>query len=162
MQILMNENNRSFYPSNMFEFIHHPEYGCCDLKGLIAYYYPIHHVPIPNFIHKISLQASNMNWLVEDKGWIHHRMYLSHCNRSFVSFIKPQHTWDVGYIVSNIFFWSFMFLFRINKGYKNLKNLKKKHSFKFQIQRKICTKIAYAKVTTQHSPRPHGKACSII
>jgi hypothetical protein len=31
---LMNENNKSFYPSNMFEFIHHPEYGCHDLKGL--------------------------------------------------------------------------------------------------------------------------------
>jgi hypothetical protein len=30
----MNENNKSFYPSNMFEFIHHPEYGCHDLKGL--------------------------------------------------------------------------------------------------------------------------------
>jgi hypothetical protein len=24
-------NNKSFYPSNMFEFIHHPEYGCHDL-----------------------------------------------------------------------------------------------------------------------------------
>jgi hypothetical protein len=34
IQILMNENNKSFYPSNMFEFIHHPEYGCHDLKGL--------------------------------------------------------------------------------------------------------------------------------
>ena len=30
----MNENNKSFYPSDMFEFIHHPEYGCCNLKGL--------------------------------------------------------------------------------------------------------------------------------
>jgi hypothetical protein len=30
----MNENNKSFYPSDMFEFIHHPEYGCRDLKGL--------------------------------------------------------------------------------------------------------------------------------
>jgi hypothetical protein len=30
----MNENNKSFYPSKMFEFIHHPEYGCRDLKGL--------------------------------------------------------------------------------------------------------------------------------
>jgi hypothetical protein len=30
----MNENNKSFYPSNMFEFIYHPEYGCRDLKGL--------------------------------------------------------------------------------------------------------------------------------
>jgi hypothetical protein len=30
----MNENNKSFYPSTMFEFIHHPEYGCRDLKGL--------------------------------------------------------------------------------------------------------------------------------
>jgi hypothetical protein len=28
----MNENNKFFYPSDMFEFIHHPEYGC--LKGL--------------------------------------------------------------------------------------------------------------------------------
>jgi hypothetical protein len=34
IQILMNENNKSFYPSNMFEFIHHPEYGCRSLKGL--------------------------------------------------------------------------------------------------------------------------------
>jgi hypothetical protein len=33
----MNENNKSFYPSDMFEFIHHPEYGCRDLKGLISY-----------------------------------------------------------------------------------------------------------------------------
>jgi hypothetical protein len=23
----MNENNKSFYPSNMFESIHHPKYG---------------------------------------------------------------------------------------------------------------------------------------
>jgi hypothetical protein len=30
----MYENDKSFYPSNMFEIIHHPEYGCCDLKGL--------------------------------------------------------------------------------------------------------------------------------
>jgi hypothetical protein len=34
MQILMNENNKSFYPLTMFEFIHHPKYGCRDLKGL--------------------------------------------------------------------------------------------------------------------------------
>jgi hypothetical protein len=34
----MNENNKSFYPSNMFEFIHHPEYGCRDLKGLILFF----------------------------------------------------------------------------------------------------------------------------
>jgi hypothetical protein len=32
----MNENKKSFYPSDMFEFIHHPEYGCHDLKGLIT------------------------------------------------------------------------------------------------------------------------------
>jgi hypothetical protein len=30
----MNENNKSFYPSYMFEFIHHPKYGCRNLKGL--------------------------------------------------------------------------------------------------------------------------------
>jgi hypothetical protein len=30
----MNENNKSFYPLDMFDFIHHPEYGCRDLKGL--------------------------------------------------------------------------------------------------------------------------------
>jgi hypothetical protein len=30
----MNENNKSFYPSDMFEFIHHPEYGCRNLKEL--------------------------------------------------------------------------------------------------------------------------------
>jgi hypothetical protein len=30
----MNENNKSFYTSDMFEFIHHLEYGCSDLKGL--------------------------------------------------------------------------------------------------------------------------------
>jgi hypothetical protein len=29
----MNENNKS-YPSDMFEIIHHLEYGCHDLKGL--------------------------------------------------------------------------------------------------------------------------------
>jgi hypothetical protein len=29
----MNEN-KSFYPLDMFEFIHHPEYGCHELKGL--------------------------------------------------------------------------------------------------------------------------------
>jgi hypothetical protein len=34
MQTLMNENNKSFYPSDMFKFIHHLEYGCHDLKGL--------------------------------------------------------------------------------------------------------------------------------
>jgi hypothetical protein len=32
----MNENNKSFYPLDMFEFIHHPNYGCRNLKGLIA------------------------------------------------------------------------------------------------------------------------------
>jgi hypothetical protein len=31
----MNESNKSFYPSDMFEFIHHPKYGCHDLKGLM-------------------------------------------------------------------------------------------------------------------------------
>jgi hypothetical protein len=30
----MKDYNKSFYPSDMFEFIHHPKYGCCDLKGL--------------------------------------------------------------------------------------------------------------------------------
>jgi hypothetical protein len=30
----MNENNKCFYPSDMFEFIHHLEHGCPDLKGL--------------------------------------------------------------------------------------------------------------------------------
>jgi hypothetical protein len=30
----MNGNNKSFYPSDMFEFIHHPEYGCRHLKEL--------------------------------------------------------------------------------------------------------------------------------
>ena len=42
IQILMNENNKSFYLSDMFEFIHHPKYGCCDLEGLmchLTYYY---------------------------------------------------------------------------------------------------------------------------
>jgi hypothetical protein len=34
MQILMDENNKSFYPLDMFEFIHHLEYGCRDLKRL--------------------------------------------------------------------------------------------------------------------------------
>jgi hypothetical protein len=33
----MNENNKSFYPLNIFEFIHHPEYGCLDLKGLSTF-----------------------------------------------------------------------------------------------------------------------------
>jgi hypothetical protein len=33
----MNENNKSSYPSYMFEFIHHPEYGCHNLKGLKMY-----------------------------------------------------------------------------------------------------------------------------
>jgi hypothetical protein len=32
----MIENNKSFYPSDLFEFIHHPEYGCGNLKGLIT------------------------------------------------------------------------------------------------------------------------------
>jgi hypothetical protein len=31
IQILMIENNKSFYPSNMFEFIYHQEYGCRNL-----------------------------------------------------------------------------------------------------------------------------------
>jgi hypothetical protein len=31
----MNENNKSFYTLNMFEFIYHPEYGCRNLKGLM-------------------------------------------------------------------------------------------------------------------------------
>jgi hypothetical protein len=30
----MNENNKSFYPSYIFEFIHHPDYRCRNLKGL--------------------------------------------------------------------------------------------------------------------------------
>jgi hypothetical protein len=34
----MNENNNAFYPSYMFEFIHHPEYGCHDLKGLNTWF----------------------------------------------------------------------------------------------------------------------------
>jgi hypothetical protein len=25
----MNENKKSFYPIDMFKFIHHPKYGCC-------------------------------------------------------------------------------------------------------------------------------------
>jgi hypothetical protein len=32
----MNENNKSFYPLDMFEFIHHPENGCCNLKGSLG------------------------------------------------------------------------------------------------------------------------------
>jgi hypothetical protein len=31
----MKENNKSFYPLDMFEFVHHLEYRCCDLKGLM-------------------------------------------------------------------------------------------------------------------------------
>jgi hypothetical protein len=31
----MDENNKPFYPSDMFEFIHHPEYGYRDLKRVI-------------------------------------------------------------------------------------------------------------------------------
>jgi hypothetical protein len=31
----MNENNKFFYPSDMFDFIHHLEYECRDLKGLM-------------------------------------------------------------------------------------------------------------------------------
>jgi hypothetical protein len=31
---LMNENNKSFYPLDMFEIIHHPDHGCRNLKGL--------------------------------------------------------------------------------------------------------------------------------
>jgi hypothetical protein len=27
----MNGNNKLFYPRDMFEFIHHPKYGCCRL-----------------------------------------------------------------------------------------------------------------------------------
>jgi hypothetical protein len=34
IQILMNENNNPFYPWSMFEFIHHPNYGCCNHWGL--------------------------------------------------------------------------------------------------------------------------------
>jgi hypothetical protein len=30
----MSENNKSFCPSDMFEIIHYPKYGCQDLKGL--------------------------------------------------------------------------------------------------------------------------------
>jgi hypothetical protein len=30
VQILMNENSKSFYPRDMFEFIHHLKYGCRD------------------------------------------------------------------------------------------------------------------------------------
>jgi hypothetical protein len=30
----MKTTNKSFYPLDMFEFIHHPKYGCQDLKGL--------------------------------------------------------------------------------------------------------------------------------
>jgi hypothetical protein len=43
MQILMNENNKSFYPSDMFEFIHHPKYGCRDLKGVVPLYLAVSH-----------------------------------------------------------------------------------------------------------------------
>jgi hypothetical protein len=30
IEILMNETSESFYPLDMFEFIHHPQYGCHD------------------------------------------------------------------------------------------------------------------------------------
>jgi hypothetical protein len=33
-QILIKENDKSFYPLDMFEFFYHPRYGCCNLKGL--------------------------------------------------------------------------------------------------------------------------------
>jgi hypothetical protein len=36
MHILVVENNNSFSPSYMFEFPHHPKYGCHDLKGIIG------------------------------------------------------------------------------------------------------------------------------
>jgi hypothetical protein len=30
----MNENSKSFYPRDMFKFIHHPKYGCYSPYGL--------------------------------------------------------------------------------------------------------------------------------
>jgi hypothetical protein len=33
-QILIKENNKSFYPLDTFEFIYYLGYGCCNLKGL--------------------------------------------------------------------------------------------------------------------------------
>jgi hypothetical protein len=34
ISIWMNENNKSFFPRDMFQFIHHPKYGCRDHLGL--------------------------------------------------------------------------------------------------------------------------------
>jgi hypothetical protein len=34
----MNEKYKAIYPLDMFEFIHHPKYGCHDLKGLRTMY----------------------------------------------------------------------------------------------------------------------------
>jgi hypothetical protein len=33
----MNEKNKSFYPRDMFEFIYHSKYGCCDHRGLMIF-----------------------------------------------------------------------------------------------------------------------------
>jgi hypothetical protein len=34
LQGLMNQISKSFYSRDMFEFIHHPKYGCHDYYGL--------------------------------------------------------------------------------------------------------------------------------
>jgi hypothetical protein len=56
----MNENMKSFYPSYMFEFIHHPKYGCYNLKGLI---WSSHFLGsfAPHFQIKLSTHGSNLN-----------------------------------------------------------------------------------------------------
>jgi hypothetical protein len=54
----MNENIKLFYPLDMFEFIHHPEYGCCNLKGL-----RIHEKDVRKFgvNHISSIWTTNFN-----------------------------------------------------------------------------------------------------
>jgi hypothetical protein len=55
-EILMNETSESFYPLDMFEFIHHPQYGCHDLKGLIF-------IKVPTSMNQLVTTPSIPNYL---------------------------------------------------------------------------------------------------
>ena len=55
IQTLMNEYNKSFYPLDMFKFIHHLGYGCRDLKGIKNI---LEHISI-NYFGKIQFLRSS-------------------------------------------------------------------------------------------------------
>jgi hypothetical protein len=79
----MNERNKSFYPSNMFEFIHHPKYGCRDLKGLTWHNFLLFSKKIFEEVFVLLALPSN-----EKDSSNHHNSYNKGPNLAFFSFTK--------------------------------------------------------------------------